>query len=117
MGTQPDNERRPHLPHEKGHEAVPLPPAERLVPFRLGRVLITPGALAELQSSDVLVALRRHAAKDWGDLCPDDRERNDQALLLGTRVLSAYQAQGGTKFWIITEADRSCTTVLLPEEY
>lgn len=117
MGTQPNNERKPDASHGNGYDAVPLPPAELCMPFRLGRVLITPGALAELQPSDVLVALRRHAAKDWGDLCPEDRDRNDEALLLGTRVLSAYQAQGGTKFWIITEADRSCTTVLLPEEY
>ena len=59
-------------------------------------------------------ALTRHAAGDWGNLCDEDRRENELALQEGHRLLSAYQADDGTKFWIITEADRSVTTVLLP---
>jgi len=54
---------------------------------------------------------------DWGDLCDEDKKVNDRAVAEGSRILSAYQAVNSTKFWIITEADRSATTVLLPEDY
>ena len=59
----------------------------------------------------------RHVVGDWGDLCAEDKQVNDQAVVGGMRILSAYQAANGTKFWIITEADRRTTTVLLPEDY
>ncbi|MFN0007204.1 MAG: plasmid related protein [Planctomycetota bacterium] len=62
-------------------------------------------------------ALRKHARADWGELCDEDLYANDMALLDGSRLLSSYSTKGGIKFWIITEADRSATTVLLPEEY
>ena len=65
----------------------------------------------------VLAGLRRHARGDWGDLEEEDREANDGALASGERLLSAYSADDGTKFWVITEWDRSATTVLFPEEY
>jgi hypothetical protein len=58
-----------------------------------------------------------HVVGDWGDLCAEDKEENNQALVEGMRILSAYAAANATKFWIITEADRSVTTVLLPEDY
>ena len=61
--------------------------------------------------------LQRHVAGDWGEVCAEDKQSNDHALVEGTRILSAYRAADGTKFWIITEADRSVTTVLLPEDY
>jgi len=64
----------------------------------------------------VLAALGRHVRGDWGDVDAEDRAANDRALREGTRVLSSYRA-GGVKFWVITEADRSATTVLLPSEY
>jgi hypothetical protein len=61
--------------------------------------------------------LARHIAEDWGDLDEDDRRENELSLIHGLRLLSAYTLNSGTKIWIITEADRSATTVLLPEEY
>jgi hypothetical protein len=83
----------------------------------LGRQVITPGALAKLSADDVREALARHARGDWGDLDHADCVLNDQAVTHGGRVLSARRSPTGTLFWIITEADRSVTTVLLPEEY
>jgi hypothetical protein len=62
-------------------------------------------------------ALQRHVTGDWGELCPEDIEANEQALLNGARLLSAYRSAKGVKFWIITEWDRSVTTILLPEDY
>lgn len=85
--------------------------------FPLGRTVITQGALATLAAKDVLTAVRRHSSGDWGDVCEEDREANDRALLEGTRLLSAYHSESGVRFWLITEADRSATTCLLPEEY
>ena len=87
------------------------------VRFPLCRTVITRGALDALDEADVCTGIARHAIGDWGDLCAEDKEANDDALRVGARVLSAYHIDGGQKFWIITEADRSATTVLLPEEY
>ena len=89
----------------------------RSLRFPLGRTVITRGALGTLDEADVLAGIARHASGDWGDLCPEDKEANEDALRVGARVLSAYHTDSGRKFWIITEADRSVTTVLLPEEY
>lgn len=85
--------------------------------FALGQTVITRGALDVLSNEDVLRALARHARGDWGDVCDEDRAANDEALRYGSRLLSSYHTASGRKFWIITEADRSATTVLLPEEY
>ena len=87
-------------------------------PLPLGRVLATPGALEALAETgeNPFSYLARHAAGDWGDLCAFDRRQNEVALRDGYRVLSSYVTPAG-KVWIITEADRSVTTVLLPEEY
>jgi len=85
--------------------------------FPMGRLLITSGASAALCSDDVLEALARHLCGDWGNVCPQDRKYNDEALEYGFRLLSSYEAHDGTKFWIITEHDRSVTTILLPKEY
>ena len=72
----------------------------------------------ESRKSLILVAaLRRHAAGDWGEVDPDDRAANDDALRSGERLLSVYQSATGTTFWVLTEADRSATTVLLPDDY
>ena len=79
-------------------------------------MVITPNALEKLKSDDILNALNRHVVGDWGDLEEEDRQTNDEALQSGDRLLSAYRS-GDTKFWIITEADRSSTCVLLPEDY
>jgi hypothetical protein len=70
-----------------------------------------------LAQDDILTGIARHQAGDWGDVCAENKQLNDRVLVEGTRILSAYRASNGTKFWIITEADRSMTTVLLPEDY
>lgn len=85
--------------------------------FRLGRIVATPNALQSIPNEDVLKAIQRHQAGDWGSLDSEDRNSNDRALASGGRIFSAYNAGNGTKFWIITEADRSVTTVLLPMDY
>ena len=84
--------------------------------FPLGQVAITGNATLRLSTEEVLTALRRHAAGDWGDLCPEDMLANDSALEHLGRLLSAY-GEGQHRFWIITEADHSVTTILLPEDY
>lgn len=86
--------------------------------FQLGRLVATPGALEALSCLGLEPArlIARHVACEWGELCEEDRQANAQALADGSRILSAYQIQGVT-FWVITEADRSATTVLLPSEY
>ena len=85
--------------------------------FPSGQIVITPTALNTLSQTDVHAALRRHLQGDWGDVDEEDRRTNDQSLKHGARLLSVYHAANGTKFWIITEADRSATTVLLPDDY
>jgi hypothetical protein len=88
--------------------------------FPLGTVVATPGAIAALLANGLSPAelLVRHSLGDWGDLEPDDRRANDQSLLNGTRLLSSYALPDGeTSLWVITEWDRSSTTILLPEEY
>ncbi len=86
-------------------------------PFSLGSVYSTPAALKALSPLDIASALARHAQGDWGDVCDEDRQSNEEALREGFRLFSVYHAAAGTKFWIITEADRSATTVLLPDDY
>ena len=85
--------------------------------FRLGRIVSTPNALQPLAKEDILKGIQRHQAGDWGDLKTGNREANDRALAQGGRIVSAYNAHNGTRFWVITEADRSATTILLPEDY
>jgi hypothetical protein len=85
--------------------------------FRLGRICATPNALAELSQPDIFIGLQRHQAGDWGDVDNHDRLANDHALKNGSRLFSVYHSADGVKFWIITEADRSLTTVLLPRDY
>ena len=87
-----------------------------IVRIPLGQVAITANASLRLTTEEVLTALRRHASRDWGDLCPEDTLANDTALRQGGRLFSAY-GHGQHRFWVITEADRSVTTVLLPEDY
>jgi hypothetical protein len=84
--------------------------------FPLGQLAITSNASVRLSTEEVFAALKRHASCDWGDLCPEDMMANDTALIHGGRLLSAY-GQGEDRVWIITEADRSVTTVLLPADY
>ncbi|MHC1763404.1 MAG: hypothetical protein AB9869_03720 [Verrucomicrobiia bacterium] len=85
--------------------------------FPLGKTVITSNALHVLHPLDAYHGLERHSACDWGELDPEDIEANNRAIEEGSRLLSAYHDRHGVKFWVITEADRSVTTVLLPEDY
>lgn len=84
--------------------------------FPLGRIVITQGVMSGVPADEVASAVVRHSQGDWGDVCDEDRQSNEMALLRQTRLLSAYQTTE-RKIWIITEADRSYTTILLPLEY
>ena len=83
----------------------------------VGLLVVTPGAVDELDEHDMFDAFSRHAQGDWGEVDEEDWNANDHAFLVGRRLLSAYVDRMGKRFWIITEADRSSTTILLPEEY
>lgn len=83
----------------------------------IGRLTATPAVLDAVPLQELLAAVRRHMRGDWGSLSESDWKENDWALKNGERLLSAYESSGSTKFWIITEWDRSYTTVLLPSEY
>jgi hypothetical protein len=87
--------------------------------FPLGRVTATPGALRALEKAEQLPAefLDRHVNGDWGDVPEEDKQENAFSVEHGFRILSAYTTSAGEKIWIITEADRSYTTTLLPSEY
>lgn len=87
--------------------------------FPLGQVLATPGALEsiEMAGQTPLEFIARHHVGDWGDLDDEDKQENELSLEQGYRLLSAYQTRLHVKIWVITEADRSATTVLLPSEY
>ena len=92
--------------------------------FPLGQVVATPGALAALQESGQTPAffLAKHSQGDWGEVCPSDAHLNDQALVDGSRLLSAYRTLKGERLWIITEAaddqgHRVASTILRPDEY
>lgn len=88
-----------------------------LAKFRLGRIVSTPNALSKLAQDDILLGIQRHQAGDWGDIDAHDRAANDRALKEGARLFSVYRSATGLTFWIITEADRSSTTILLPQDY
>jgi hypothetical protein len=98
---------------DKDPEALPKPR------FSLGQVVATPGALEVLQQAerDPAEFLARHVTGDWGDLDDEDKQQNELSVKQGFRILSAYKLDDSTKIWIITEHDRSATTILLPQEY
>lgn len=87
--------------------------------FALGQTVITPGAQEAIETAGqtAIEFLRRHLAGDWGDLSDDDIRENELSLDQGFRLLSRYETAKGERLWIITEADRSATTILLPMEY
>lgn len=85
--------------------------------FPAGQILITASATEQLSQADVQQSLQRHLNGDWGDCEPEDAAANEEALRHGERLLSVYHTAAAVKFWIITEADRSSTTVLLPDDY
>jgi predicted transcriptional regulator with HTH domain len=85
--------------------------------FQIGRLLATPGVLEKVPHEEMLIALSRHVHADWGDVDAEDKKENDVSLNEELRLVSVYHTQTGVKFYIITEADRSVTTVLLPKEF
>lgn len=93
--------------------------------FPLGSCRATPGAIEAMRDVSpthnsalpAAMLLRRHISGDWGDVDARDAQANEEALQTGARVLSAYKLRSGVKVWIITEADRSATTIMLPEDY
>lgn len=84
--------------------------------FNLGHLVATVNARDSVVPGDLASAIERHVTGDWGDLCEADKQANDRALCEGARLLSAYTDSKGLKFWIITEWDRSVTTILLPSD-
>jgi hypothetical protein len=94
-------------------------PANNVPLFALGRLLMTPGAreaMAEAGQSP-REFIRRHVTGDWGEMSADDRKLNDEALFTCERIFSSYKTARGVRLWVITERDRSATTLLLPDEY
>ncbi len=90
--------------------------------FKMGRLLMTRGVNDQIADNEafakfVTESLARHAKGDWGDLCDEDRKENELSLKAGYRLLSAYESGELPKIWIITERDRSATTILFPDEY
>jgi hypothetical protein len=85
--------------------------------FDVGTVCITPGALESVSRLEALIALARHATGDWGDCGAEDWQENELSVNEQLRLFSVYHTPDGTKYWIITEADRFTTTILLPDEY
>lgn len=87
--------------------------------FRLGQCVATRNAVELMRVQDInpLHLLMRHASGDWGDLDAVDRKANDDALIHSARIFSAYNLPSGDRLWVITEADRSATTIMVPSDY
>ncbi len=94
-----------------------MKPSVLLGLFQVGVVVITPGAELVLSREDILHGLQRHVCGDWGELDPQDRSRNNEALIEDYRLFSRYVTEEKIVFYIITEGDRSITTILLPQDY
>jgi len=90
-----------------------------MIRFALGRVVATPGALRALEKAEQApdVFLDQHVNGDWGDVPDADKQENEVAVEQGVRILSAYTTSAGDRIWVLTDADRSVTTILLPHEY
>ena len=93
---------------------IPEPKTAR---FRMGRLMITAAAMQHLSPGDVIEALSRHHRGDWGDACEKDRMANEFSLRAEGRLISVYHTEVNERFWVITEADRSTTTVMMPGDY
>jgi hypothetical protein len=85
--------------------------------FPLGQIGMTANAMRNLEPEDIHASLSRHAGCDWGDVGPEDHKANESALWGGGRLFSVFHGRNAVKFWIITEADRSATTILMPDDY
>ena len=111
MGEQYLNASREWRWIYEGNDPKPL--------FELGQIVGTPGALQVLQEAEQepFELLLRHVIGDWGDMSDEDKEENELSVEKGFRIFSAYKLKTGVKVWVITEWDRSATTILLPDEY
>lgn len=85
--------------------------------FHINQAVVTSAASERLTGSQIYAALVLHQLGNWGDICEEDRKANDDALLNNGRLMSVFKDDNGVIFWIITEWDRSLTTVLLPDDY
>ena len=90
-----------------------------MIRFALGRVVATPAALSALEKAEQHPAefLDRHVSGDWGEVPEADKQENEVSVEQGFRILSAYTTSAGDRIWVLTEADRSVTSILLPSEY
>ena len=95
----------------------PVKPPRKSWNVKLGQVVVTSNAADQLPNSALLNGLARHCTGDWGEVCADDWQLNDEAMEFNNRVHSVYRTAQGVVFWIITEWDRSVTTILLPDDY
>ena len=85
--------------------------------FSIGRLVATAGVAGDLDQTEILSLVTRHVNGDWGELCDEDKQMNEEAVRDGERILSKYTASTGDSVYVITEWDRSYTTVLYPSEY
>lgn len=85
--------------------------------FKLGKILITSAVKEKISMRDIFIGLGKHSLGDWGNICEEDKTCNDEAVKNKKRIISQFESENNEKYWIITEYDRSYTTVLLPEEY
>ncbi len=92
---------------------------DKPIRFPLGQIVATPGALDAMEAAgqNPMELFQRHARGDWGEVCAEDAQENELSVSDGYRVMSVYTLTSGTKVWVITEADRSVSTILLPEDY
>lgn len=116
MGLTPDRPNQPQPTSDESTASQPRLPG-LLRRFPLGQVVMTPGVRDTISAPEIMAALARHSSGDWGTLSREDWNENERSLREGLRILSCYQSTGGTRFWIISEADRASTCILLPEEY
>jgi hypothetical protein len=113
----------PRLLESKGQiqkkEISEMQKTERKPLFDLGQLVATPGALTVLEKTgqNPMEFLSRHVTGDWGEIPEEDKKENQFSLEKGFRLLSSYRTTAGDRVWVITEADRSHTTLLLPDEY
>jgi hypothetical protein len=108
------------LPEEAAAPQTPIPPPSDDLNgtlFEPGRLIITRAAVTDIPQEDIDAAFARHLRGDWGLLVPQDCDTNQEALKEGGGLFSVYQSTSGKRFWIVTEPDRSTTTVLLPADY
>ncbi|MES2466351.1 MAG: hypothetical protein V4675_03530 [Verrucomicrobiota bacterium] len=94
-----------------------MPTQPATIRFQLGEIYTTPGVRAAMTTDEIAAALARHLSGDWGEICAEDAATNEDAVEGGGQIMSLYTSASGIVYWVITESDRSVTTLLLPAEY